>query len=355
MASSKQVRPVRTALSLAIILLAVSLICAQETSPNVPAQTPRMPGYPAVDEPPIVTVLSEGSAPRKELRYVVAENHRTRIEATLNKTMTGASGVGSGTSKKKDTFPPLKLAADLAVTGIAANGDITYDLAFTSVTLEDRPGIDPMVARGLKPLANMASSMKGGATVSSRGITRSTRLEAPNPAVRTMLGELITAMRELTIPLPDAAVGVGAKWEVRQALAIDGLSVFSPIGFQRTEYEVVSLDGPTVSLKIKSEQTAPPQSLHNPLQPISNQGITFGGDNSLQKLSGSSKGTAAVRLDTLVSAGARESRASMEMMMSMTAQTRSLGQPASLTVDVEARIAIAPARKPAGRNSLGPN
>ena len=333
----------RTALSVSIVLLCGCWLAAQATSPGVPAQTPTMPGYPAVGEPPIVTVLSAGSAPRKELRYVIAGNHQARIEAKMDKSMTGASGIGSVVSKKKDTFPTLKVAADLAVTGISANGDITYDLAFATVTVEDLPGIDPRVVRGLTPLAKMASSMKGSATVSSRGVTRSTRLEGPNPAVTTMLGELIAAMRQLTIPLPDVAVGVGAKWEVREALAIDGLSAFSPKGFQRTEYEVDSIDGSMVSLKVKTEQTAPPQSLQSPFVPISNQGITFGGDNRLQKLSGSGKGTTVVRLDSPVAASARDSRGSMAMTMSMTKD--GLAQTSSLTVDVEARIAIAPAGK----------
>ena len=324
-----------------MMLLSVSLLAAQLPAPSAPVQTPTMGGYPAVGEPPTVTVLSVGSAPTRELRYVVGENYRTRIEATVDKSMTGASGTGGVVSRKKDTFPTLRVTADLAVAGIAGNGDITYDVAFATVTVDDRPGVDPMVARGLKPLASMASSIKGSATVSSRGVTRSKRLEAPNPAVRTMLGEIIGAMRDMTIPLPDVAVGVGAKWEVREAMAIDGLSVFSPIGFQRTEYEVSSIDASTVSLKVKMEQTAPPQSLHNPLMPISNQGIAFGDDNRLQKLSGSGKGTAVARLDSLVSASARESRASMTMTMSMNAQTRALTQAASLTVDVEAKIAIA--------------
>jgi len=327
------------AMFVALTVLSVLGTFAQSPAPGVPTQAPAMPGYPGVGAPPVLTLLAPGSVPRTQLRYAIRPDQRDQIDVTTRMSRAGITRVGGVVSQDMQdmfTIPTIQLTAEVRVTSVVPDGDITYDLWVTGMTLEASAGADPKVAQSWQPLVALMTPTKGSATASSRGVTKSTRLDVANPALRLMLGQVISAIGELAIPFPDVAVGVGARWEVRQALVFEGLTAFSPTAFRKTEYELVSIDGSTVSLKVKTEQTAPPQSLSNPPGPISNQGIVFGAENRLQKMSGSGTGTVVVHLDSLVPVSTRESRTSMAVTISMNEQT------ASLTVDGEDTITIAP-------------
>ena len=158
------------------------------------------------------------------------------------------------------------------------------------MTLEATNGADPRITQGLQPFVALVASTKGGGTVSSSGVIKSMRLDVAHSAIQKALGPMLNAVEHLAIPFPDAAVGVGARWEVREALEVGGLTIFRPTVFQKTEYEVVSIDGATVSLRVKTEQKGPPQPLNDPLLPVANQGVVFGADNRLQSMSGSGHG-----------------------------------------------------------------
>jgi hypothetical protein len=51
--------------------------------------------------------------------------------------------VMEGMAMPQMDMPVMKMTADVGVTGVAANGDVTYDVAFTAMTAEAQPGMDP--------------------------------------------------------------------------------------------------------------------------------------------------------------------------------------------------------------------
>jgi hypothetical protein len=77
-----------------------------------------------------------------------------------------------------------------------------------------------------------------------------------------MIGELTSQVENLATAFPEEAVGVGAKWETRQAAKTAG-----QVTFQKTITEVVSIDGTTIKMKYTTEQTIPPQALTNSMLP----------------------------------------------------------------------------------------
>jgi predicted peroxiredoxin len=281
-----------------------------------------MEGYPAAGSPPVITVVTPGAAPRKQLRYTVAAAQKARMDMAT--TMSMATNMG-GMSVPMD-MPTMKMTVDLGVTAIAPNGDITYDLAFTGLTMDSAADTNPAIAAALQGMAAGITSIKGSATVSSRGVTKSTKLDVADPAMKQLLGQMTSSVENLSMPFPEEAVGVGARWEVRQALTGGGQTVF-----QKSECELVSIEGSAVSMKVTTEQTAPPQSVNNPALPA-------GAEMYLDKMSGSGTGTVVVHLDSLVPTSTLESTTSTAMTMNMS------GQAISVTVDGRIKITIAPGK-----------
>jgi len=280
-----------------------------------------MPGYPAVGAPPTVKLLAPGAEPRTALRYTIAANSKARAEMTMNMTM--AMSV-AGMSMPMN-MPGMKMTIDLAVTNVAANGDFSYDVAFTGFTMDAGADGNPLAA-ALESVQSSITSMKGSATVSNRGVTKTSKMDAADPTVSQALGSMTSEAQNFSMPFPEEAVGVGARWEVRQASTNGGQTIF-----QKTTYEVTSIAGPAVTMTVKSEQTAPPQSVSNPNLPA-------GAEIYLDKMTGTSEGKVTIRLDNLVPTSEMTSTSSMSMTMNMGGQSQPLAS------DNTTKITIAPAK-----------
>lgn len=281
-----------------------------------------MPGFPAAGAPPTVTVLSSGAAPKKQLRYTIPAMQKARMDMTT--TISMAMNMG-GMAIPMD-MPTMKMSIDIGVTNIAANGDITYNMAFTSATVEGGAAADPMVASTMQTALAGITSIKGTSTVSSRGVTKSTKLDIGDPAMQQIIGQMTSSVENLSMPFPEEAVGAGAKWEVRQGNTTGGQTMFV-----KSTYELVSIDGNAVSLKVVTEQTAPPQ-------PISNPALPAGAEMNLEKVTGSGTGTILIRLDSLVPTSQLESATTMAMTMSMG------GQSQPITTDMKMKVSVAPGK-----------
>ena len=131
------------------------------------------------------------------------------------------------------------------------------------------------------------------------------------------------SLESMAMPLPDEAVGVGAKWEVRQAVKAGGAQTF-----QRIECELVSVDANGATFRTKAEQTIPAQSIANPALP--------GALVTVEKGSGSSSGTISRQFVSLVPTSETTGSTSMAMSMDLGGQTQ------KMTVETKIKISIAP-------------
>jgi len=266
-------------------------------------------------------VLAPGAAPLRALRYSIPAGHKGGMDLTM--ALSIAMNVG-GMALPMD-MPPMKIGIDIAVTGVAPNGDISYDVAFTSVTVESTPGANPAAVQAMQAALAGMTTIKGAATVSNRGITKSARLDVGDPALKQILGQMASTIENLSNPFPEEAIGVGARWEVRQAMAAAGQT-----SFLRSEYEVVSVSGSTVSLKVKADHTAPPQSVVNPDLPA-------GSEMRLDKMAGSGAGTIVIQLDSMVPTSEMSSTTLAEMTMSMGGQTQAISAESKIKISVAPR------------------
>jgi hypothetical protein len=288
-----------------------------------------MAGYPAPGAPAVVTVLSAGSEPRTRLRYTLARSYKEHLAMSLRLTL---SMDMAGMALPPMQMPLMTQGADVSVTDVSAGGDISYAIGFTGFGVERPSGGDPATValfESMGPaLQDLDSAVKGiaaGGTISDRGVSRSVHIDLTkitDPQQRQMMEPVSNTMQSLSTPLPDEAVGAGARWESRQALAAGGMQVF-----QKTVFELVALEGKTARLKVTMEQTAPPQPLSNPLLPP-------GTDARLQKHSGTGSGTIALRLDALVPASdmTMQTNTLMELSLGGAVQAASTATALKITV-----------------------
>jgi hypothetical protein len=296
---------------------------AAGTLAGAQSQPPSMPGFPAVGAPPVVTLLAPGSAPRAPLRFKIASDYKASMLITMD------MGFTMGGGAMNMDMPTMKIQADVAVTGVSTDGDVTFDMTFVETSAEGAAGFDPSVVAMMQAAASQLKGLKGATTMSSRGIIKSSTLDASkvaDPNLSQALSSLTNAVQSLSVPLPEEAIGPGARWEVRQAISANGAHTF-----QKVECEVVSVQAATVVLRLKVEQTAPAQDVNNPNLPA-------GASVRIDKLSATGAGTSTMRLDGLVPTSEAATAASTMMTMSFG------GQSQQMSVDSRLKVTVAPVK-----------
>jgi hypothetical protein len=286
------------------------------------SKPPRVEGYPGWGEQPTVTLLAPGAAPRTALRYAVAAKSKAQLRISVDVSMAMSM---DGNSMPAMDMPQITMDVDFDVTDVAANGDISYAFAFTGMTVNTS---DPNMQSVFGAIANDIKNVRGTAVVTNRGVTRSLKLNTDtvsNPQLQQTLSSTMSSLENLSMPLPEEAVGAGARWEVRQSLSAGGMHQV-----QKGTYELVSSDGKAVSLKLATEQMAPAQAVTNPMMPPGTQVM-------LQKLTGSGSGTVQLRLDSLVPSSQITQQSSTVMELSMSGMTQVMNSDTTVKVTVGPR------------------
>ena len=306
-------------------LLAVACLAGTGLSAARPQQAPAisLPGYPTVGSPPTVTLVAAGAEPRTRLRYKPAASSKEVM--TMSMTM-GLSMVMEGMSMPAMDMPVMKMTADLGVTSVAPNGDVTYEVAFTGMTMEALPGMDPTLAAMAQGTADSIKALKGSVTMTDRGINKSSTMnvdQIADPMLKQMLSSMSSSLESMSMPFPDEAIGVGGKWEVRQAIKNAGAQMF-----QRIQCEVVSVDAQGVTIKANLEQTIPQQSITNPALPGATMNVEKGG--------GMSAGTSTMRFTGIVPTSEVSGSTAMAMAVEMGGQTQ------RMSIETKLKVSIAP-------------
>ena len=278
------------------LITALLLIpCALSSAPQTKTPTLSMRGYPAVGAPPQIKLLKPGEEPRTHLRYNIEPNHASRLNVRITGWTSVTERVIPAKPATTNDMPIRDLMFGISSSGAAPDGTLSFSVAFDEYLLSG--GDNPVLFRsgdGIFPL-------KAQATLSTRGVLQLSAFAMPEP-VAQLIGQVDAPLQHLAIPLPEEAVGAGARWEVRQAMAVAGPGMLRVVGFQRTEYEVVVIDGDTVALKYWVEQTAPRQVLDD---------LGLRSKLDVRKMLSGGSGTVAVHLRTPVPVSESTLRPSM--------------------------------------------
>lgn len=289
-------------------------------------QIPVPPGFPANGEPPTVKLVYPGAEPRRPIRYAIAKGRTEHL--MMDMAMELAMNMG-GASLPSIPLPTMRMAADVAVTDVTPSGDASYRVALTDFKLVNTANVDPTVLAALQGAGFNVKAISGGATISARGISRNATIDTSkvtNPQMAQMVDRMSSTIQQLALPFPEEAVGSGAEWEVRQTLVVNSVHTF-----QKIVVDLVALNDASCTLKLLTEQTAPPQ-------PVTAPGLPAGVDASLENMRGSGTGTMTIRFDSLVptSQASLSSSAVVSVAMGGTSQ--------QVSTQTTVRLSVAPAK-----------
>lgn len=246
----------KTPITIAWLVIAC---CGCDTPAPTPSDAPvatvtaSASAAPEPDEPEEkgVTVSDKGKEPRALLRYAPKAGQAERLTLT-NKT------VHADVDGKERGAPSATI--HLAFSFKEKKGDdLLYDVAVTKIDAKGEGEMPAAVERQLKETLGKIEGVKGTLLVSDRGMTREVKLVIADdlPAEAKMAAEnLQETLAVLTVVLPTARVGEGAKWEVTAPMKQAGMTVD-----QTTRYELAKNDAGKLTIKGTSVQTAKAQEM----------------------------------------------------------------------------------------------
>jgi hypothetical protein len=125
------------------------------------------------------------------------------------------------------------------------------------------------------------------------------------------------------VPLPEAEVGAGAKWQVRKPIKNEGMTID-----QTESYELVSVEGDGFTARTTVTQNAANQKISSPAMP--------GMKVDLTKLSGTGSGTLKADLGQIVLNEARMTNHSdLQMAMGTGAQKQTITTKVDITLEIQ--------------------
>ena len=261
---------------------------------------------------PTVKLVEAGKDPKKPLRFTAKKGMKKSLTTTMTMSMTMQGGANP---MPPQTIPPIQMVVDLKVTDVSADGDIRYEFVLKQPTVVAGKNDNKMVVDAMKETVKGMTGLTGHAVVTNRGFTREAdvkMLANANPQTVQLVESLKQSMTSIAAPVPEEAVGVGAKWDTITTLSQNGMTFV-----QTATNHLTALKGTKATLAITIKQDAKPQK-------ITTQGVTF----DLEKYSGAGSGETQFDLAGLVPSSAKMG---MKSEMAMSAS----GQKIGMKIDIQ--------------------
>ena len=261
---------------------------------------------------PQVKLLEAGTDPRKELRLQPKPGAKQTADMTVKITIDLNIGDLPGQAIK---VPAIKLTSEITVQSVSGEGDITYELVMKQASAADDAEANPQVAEAVKSALAAIQGLSGTGTLSSRGLSKGLALKAPanaDPQTLQVIDQIKESLANVVAPLPQEAVGLGARWEVKLPLKSQGMTIE-----QTTTYQLASLEGGRPVVKSTVVQRASNQKIQNPALP----GLKL----NLSKMAG--QGTGSITLDlgqVLPPAGTSDVQADLSLSLDAGGQAQAV-------------------------------
>ena len=227
-----------------------------EARPPVPAsssadESKPMPA-PVAKSP--VKLLNPGAEPRAVLRlHPTAGDKQTVIMTLKTKVTMPPPPPGGAAAPAMPSIPPITIPMDITVQSVTPSGDINYTTVMGEPGIVEDTNTPPQMAQAMKAAMAKIKGITASGTISSRGISKKVDIKVPpdaDPQMRQSLENMREGMANLGSPLPEEAVGVGAKWEVKMPVKTEGMTIE-----QTSDYQLDSAAGDHVTTKFTLTQS----------------------------------------------------------------------------------------------------
>lgn len=273
----------------------------------------------AVDAPMELKLIDSGAEPRKPLRY---KFHLGQAE-TLEMDMRLAMGMEVGLNKQPETpTPGMRLQVVMTPKALTEAGDLRYTFRLQAVEVLQDPTIPPQMLVAAEAQLTPLTGLTGEAVIDVRGITKEASFVPPpgmSPSLQPVMDNLRYSLRNVASPLPEEAVGRGARWEITTPLNTPGLKLT-----QISTHTLESLTGDTAKVQLSLRQEAP-------RQPVTIPGSRDGSTASLESLSSSGTGSMAFDLNRIVP----QSKLTMTSESTIKAQDQGTAKTIKMTVRLQ--------------------
>lgn len=243
---------------------------------------------PAPQPGQIVKLLDAGTGPKHRLRLKPAVGWGQTVVMKMNMTM--AMDAGPALKVPRTVLPTMIMTMQVTVSEVDQAGNAHYDLALGDIGVE--PGnAKPEVVKAVRRSLAKMKGFKGHATVDPRNFTLEGAFEIPpdvDASTKQMLDGMSQSITQLSSPLPEEPVGVGARWKVSSKLGANGVNLS-----QTAVYTLTKLDGDHIAFSVDIAQTADHQELRAP-------GMPPGSKLSITAWKGTGAGDAELELDKLL-------------------------------------------------------
>jgi hypothetical protein len=205
--------------------------------------------------------VKAGKEPRERLRYTPP----AQLRETLLLSMRTSIAMGSPELPGEPVeLPGTAMRMNVSVDSVKANGDISYRFDLVSVKVDSAPQAPELVAQ-IEAATRKLVGTTGRATLTERGVIEQLSIEMPEQVdapTRELIGELERSMRQMSDPLPEEPIGVGARWDVHTKSSLRGIEID-----QVRRYTLLERAAGTARMSVIVEQTARRQSIELPNAP----------------------------------------------------------------------------------------
>lgn len=232
-------------------------------------------------------VLSAGAMPRQVLRMRATPGARESGVIVAKSSM----GMGAtGTPLDMMNLPAMKMTVGVLPKGVSEEGDINYEVVIEDMDVVTEADTMPGTAEAMKASLTGMKGLMITCTMTDRGIVKSAEAKIPpgaNAETRAGIEAMKESFEETDFVLPHEAIGAGARWEVRQKIKAEGMTID-----QTTISQLLSIRGDVLTVKSSAVQHAANQKIANPMAPETMA--------DLVKLTGSITNTATIHLAKLL-------------------------------------------------------
>jgi hypothetical protein len=237
-----------------------------------------------------VVLVEPGAEPRRVLRYRVTPGDRIGLRMTNRLAVEMKLGEPDpDLGEPPDTsIPEFVMECDVSIEDVAPEGRIDFLWEVNSIGVSAVEGDAPTLFSELEGTRIRCScSPTGIGTVRSIESEDVAEVE-DNPILKSLTSGLGNGIHEVTVPLPEEPVGIGARWEVTRTVTQMKLRLI-----QTTIYELTGSTDDTARIHVAVAQTATEQKIELP-------GVPSGAEVRIASLHAGGSGDVELRLTEIV-------------------------------------------------------
>lgn len=211
---------------------------------------------------PQMKLLEAGAEPRKVFRIQTKAGDVQKATMTLQISMgMNAPDMPGGQIK----MPAMKLKMVATTKSVSAEGDINYEMLLEDVEVVSDASVMPQMADAIKESLKGVKGLVVAGTITERGFSKKVEAKIPSGVdaqTRESLEQMKQSFANTAFLLPEEALGVGAKWEIKDKVKAQDMTID-----QATKYELISVAGDVLTTKSSITQSAANQKIAHPFMP----------------------------------------------------------------------------------------